>query len=113
MDEDLVSPLLTHLFSGNIAFRHMVQKYKERFRLGSRIEKNKVIDEVVREWRDQDPEGRFVAKKTLSNGDVVWFDVGNDLAKKRAAKSLAEWTPQKPFDRSPKRTPSQEGKKRA
>lgn len=75
----------------------MVQKYKERFRLGSRSEKTKVIDEVVGEWRDQDPVGRFVAKKTTNMGEVVWYDVGNELAKKRAAKSLAEWAPQKSF----------------
>ena len=50
----------------------MVQKYKDRFRLGSRTEKNKVIDEVVCEWRNQDPEGRFVAKKTFGNGEVIW-----------------------------------------
>ncbi|CAB9522069.1 expressed unknown protein [Seminavis robusta] len=94
--------------SGNIAFRHMVQQYKERFRLGSRKEKNRVIDEVVNTWRNQDPIGRFVAKKKLSNGDVVWYDVGDDLARKRAAKSLAEWTPQAPQSSQHKRQRSDE-----
>lgn len=82
---------MTH--SGNIAFRHMVQEHKERFRLGSRKEKSKLIDEVVAKWREQDPPGRFVTKRKLSNGDVVWYECDDEAAKKRAAKSLAEWTP--------------------
>lgn len=101
--------------SGNIAFRHMVQQYKERFRLGSRTEKNKVIDEVVTQWRDQDPIGRFVAKKKTDTGDVVWYDVGDALAKKRAAKSLAEWTPANSFQGGVAKqiSPTQERRKRS
>lgn len=92
----------------------MVQKYKECFRLGSRSEKNKVIEEVVSEWRNQDPEGCFVAKKSISSGETVWCDVGNELAKKRASKSLAEWTPPASFQASSgKKSPSLEGKKRS
>lgn len=65
--------------SGNITFRHIVQTYKERFRLGCRSEKNEVIDEVVERWRNQDPPGRFVAKKTSSIGEVYWEDVGDEI----------------------------------
>jgi len=79
--------------SGNISFRHIVFSFKERFRLGSRVEKSKVIDEVVEAWRNLEPPGRFVAKKKASSGEVFWHDVGDDLARKRAAKSLSEWTP--------------------
>lgn len=83
--------------SGNIAFRHSVQKYKEAFRLGSRKEKNRVIETVVQAWRTQEPPGRFVSKHRTDTGECFWNDVGDGLAKKRAAKSLAEWTPQNKF----------------
>jgi hypothetical protein len=86
----------------------LVQKHKELFRLGSRKEKSKVVDIVVYEWRHQDPVGRFVAKKKLANGEVIWHDVGDDIAKKRAAKSLAEWSPQNPQNKTPKRQRSNE-----
>ena len=71
----------------------MVQKYKEEFRKGSRKDKNQTIDKVVQEWRDRNPPGRFVAKHRDENGECYWLTVGEDLAKKRAAKSLAEWNP--------------------
>lgn len=80
-------------YSGDIAFRHMVQKYKERFRLGSRKAKIKIIDEVLAEWHMQEPPGRFVNKKINEvTGEREWYVVGHDLARKRAAKSLAHWT---------------------
>lgn len=71
----------------------MVQKNKEAFRMGSRKEKNRVIEEVVQEWRNRTPKGQFVAKHRTDTGECFWTDVGDELAKKRAAKSLAEWTP--------------------
>ena len=61
--------------------------------MGSRKEKNRVIEEVVQEWRNRTPPGQFVAKHRTEAGECFWTDVGDELAKKRAAKSLAEWTP--------------------
>lgn len=71
----------------------MIQSYKDKYRWASRAGKDEIIDEVVQEWRNQNPPGRFLAKKRLDNGEVFWYDVGDETAKRRTAKSLAEWTP--------------------
>ena len=80
-----------YLFSGNIAFRHLVKRYKTRYRIASRNEKVTIVNEVIAEWKNREPPGRFVAKvKDKSKGDL-WEAVSEGMAKKRAAKSLAEW----------------------
>ena len=73
----------------------MVQKYKGAFRHGSRKEKELIIDQVVDEWRNHNPPGRFLAKYRTEIGEILWGNVSDNRARKRAYKSLSECIPKK------------------
>jgi hypothetical protein len=89
--------------AGNIQFREIVQKHKLRYLVASKVEKPKVAREVVQLWREQDPPGRFLARKDDSRkgpGSVkaegtIWFDVGDKKAREKASQCLREQAKEK------------------
>ena len=50
---------------------------------------------MVSHWRGLSPAGRFLAKRTTKSSDgemtrKLWYEIGDEAAKKRASKSLGE-----------------------
>ena len=80
----------TNAHPGNIKFRKLVAAHKLRYLAASKSDKPGVAREVVKEWRNLNPPGRFLAKADGgSNGDqVVWFDVGDKKAREKASQCL-------------------------
>ena len=52
---------------GNVKFRKLAERNKQRFKLAKRGTKNDVAMDLVRKWRAMDPPGRFLAK--MEGGD--------------------------------------------
>ena len=86
----------TNAHPGNIKFRKLVAAHKLRYLAASKSDKPAVAREVVKEWRNLNPPGRFLAKadegSNDANGDqlVVWFDVGDKKAREKASQCLRE-----------------------
>lgn len=82
----------TNYHIGNHRFRVLADEHREEYRASSRKEKALVVQEVVRVWRARG--GRFLTKTDPEKGDdSLWHDVGDFLAKKKAAKILSEKAP--------------------
>ena len=60
----------------------------------SRRDKPEIAKLLVNHWRGLTPPGRFLAKQTTTSSDgeakKLWFEIGDEAAKKRASKSLGE-----------------------
>jgi hypothetical protein len=85
---------ITHLFFltlGNIKFRALVEQHRDRYHAASRVEKGKVVAEVVQIWRNMTPPGRFLTLTDPKLGDASpWHDIGDKSAQKKTAKRLRE-----------------------
>jgi hypothetical protein len=82
-------------WSGNIKFRALVEKHRERYHAASRVEKGKVVAEVVQMWRKMTPPGRFLTLSDPKMGDASpWEDIGDKAAQKKTAKRLRESLPE-------------------
>jgi hypothetical protein len=78
-------------WSGNIKFRALVEQHRSRYHSASRVEKGKVVSEVVQIWRQMTPPGRFLALSDPKAGDASpWHDIGDKAAQKKTAKRLRE-----------------------
>jgi hypothetical protein len=81
----------TNYHIGNHRFRLVADEYKQRYHVAGRKEKALIVQELVDNWRNRDPPGRFLTRTDPSKGeDSLWHDVGNSLALKKAAKILSE-----------------------
>ena len=58
--------------------------------------------ELVYFWRSLNPPGRFLARTNPERADSLWREVGDDLARKRASKTLGERSRKWPRGASPK-----------
>lgn len=98
----------TNYHIGNHRFRVLADEHRQEYRSSSRKEKALVVQEVVRCWRARG--GRFLAKTNPEKGDEsLWHDVGDDVAKKKAAKILSEKSPQ---EKSKSKDERNKGRKR-
>jgi len=78
-------------WSGNIKFRALVEQHRDRYHSASRVEKGKVVAEVVQIWRQMTPPGRFLTLTDSKLGDAYpWHDIGDKSAQKKTAKRLRE-----------------------
>lgn len=78
-------------WSGNIKFRALVEQHRDRYHSASRVEKGKVVAEVVQIWRQMTPPGRFLILSDPKLGDASpWHDIGDKSAQKKTAKRLRE-----------------------
>ncbi|CAB9508169.1 expressed unknown protein [Seminavis robusta] len=78
-------------WSGNIKFRNLVEQHRERYHAASRVQKGKVVAEVVQIWRKMTPPGRFLTLTDPKLGDAsAWHDIGDKSAQKKTAKRLRE-----------------------
>jgi hypothetical protein len=82
-------------WSGNIKFRALVEQHRARYHSASRVEKGRVVAEVVQIWRTMAPPGRFLTPKDPKLGDASTFvDIGDKAAQKKTAKRLRESLPE-------------------
>lgn len=82
-------------WSGNIKFRALVEQHRQRYHSASRVEKGRVVAEVVQIWRTMAPPGRFLTPKDPKLGDASTFvDIGDKAAQKKTAKRLRESLPE-------------------
>ncbi len=86
---------------GNKNFRELVTCHKMKYLACSKVEKPNVAREVVGIWRKLDPPGRFLQRKdetkkgpgSIRDEDVVWTEVDDQEARKKASQCLRERTP--------------------
>lgn len=77
--------------AGNVSFRMLVEKYRDKYVVSSRYEKAQVTGDIVRMWRAQTPPGRFLIMTDPSKRDSSrWHDIGDLAANKKVAQSLRE-----------------------
>lgn len=85
----------TTTITGNIKFRALVEQHRARYHSASRVEKGRVVAEVVQIWRSMAPPGRFLTPKDPKLGDASTFvDIGDKAAQKKTAKRLRESLPE-------------------
>ena len=106
----------TNRHSGNIRFRKLINEHKLRYRAAKRKEKPNIGKNIVKIWRNLQPPGRFLAKSTDGEGngcsdgsgsgsrndkvgpggvkqpENVWFEVGDQRARKKVTQALRERT---------------------
>jgi hypothetical protein len=78
-------------YSGNQLFRKLVEANKAYYISTPRREKPAIAKALVNQWRCLNPPGRFLAKRSIpGNSKMLWYEIGDDAARKRASKSLGE-----------------------
>lgn len=88
----------TNSHPGNINFRSLVARYKERYIISSKIHKPDVGREVVRVWQSLIPRGRFLKPARAlapkkGDDEIPWIEVDEKEAQKKACQCLREVTP--------------------
>jgi len=86
---------------GNKNFRDLVTRNKMRYLACSKVDKPKVARDVVNIWKKLEPPGRFLQRKdetirgpgSVRDEDVVWIEVDDQEARKKASQCLRERTP--------------------
>ena len=69
----------------------MVEERKMDYVNSKRLDKPLVALEIIREWRGQDPPGRFLK---LDEKVGTWNDVGDKKAREKTSQALREKAPQ-------------------
>ena len=68
----------------------MVEDRKIDYVNRKRLDKPLVALEIIREWRGQDPPGRFLK---MDEKTGMWFDVGDKKAREKTSQALREKAP--------------------
>jgi len=69
----------------------MVEELKLKYVNSNRKEKPTVALQIVREWRAQEPPGRFLRHNDVTR---LWHDVGDKKAREKTSQALREKAPQ-------------------
>lgn len=80
----------SNFHSGNLRFRSFIADHKIRYQKARKQEKPTIAQEIVMSWRQLNPPGRFLARIDDSCADSHWYDVGDEVACKRAGRTLGE-----------------------
>lgn len=80
----------TNHHPGNKRYRKMVEDRKIDYVNCKRLDKPLVALGIIREWRGQDPPGRFLK---LDEKTGLWFDVGDKKAREKTSQALREKAP--------------------
>lgn len=75
---------------GNKKYRKMVEERKVDYVNSKRLDKPLVALEIIRQWRAQDPPGRFLK---LNERTGLWHDVGDKKAREKTSQALREKAP--------------------
>jgi len=81
----------TNHHAGNKRYRKKVEGSKLNYISSKRLDKPLVALQIIRDWRSQDPPGRFL-KQDESTG--MWNDVGDKKAREKTSQALREKAPQ-------------------
>lgn len=73
-----------------LIFRLLIEKFKKKYAAASKIDKPKVTDEVVSQWRARKPPGRFLTRTDPDDSMSKWHDVGDKRARRKCAQALRE-----------------------
>ena len=77
----------TNFHAGNKRYRAIVEKYKDKYSVATRIEKPMIALEIVNQVRAWSPPGRFLkCDKTTGK----WSDVGDKKAREKTSQALRE-----------------------
>lgn len=76
---------------GNKRYRKMVEDKKVDYVNSKRLDKPLVALNIIRQWRDQDPPGRFLK---LDEKTGLWHDVGDKKAREKTSQALREKAPE-------------------
>jgi hypothetical protein len=80
----------TNHHPGNKRYRKMVEDRKVHYIHSKRLDKPLVALEIIREWRSQDPPGRFLRADDKTG---LWTDVGDKKAREKTSQALREKAP--------------------
>ena len=80
----------TNHHPGNKRYRKMVEDRKLDYVNSKRLDKPLVALEIIREWRGQDPPGRFLK---IDEKTGCWNDVGDKKAREKTSQALREKAP--------------------
>lgn len=81
----------TNHHPGNKRYRVMVERRKVDYVNSKRLDKPLVAYEIIKEWRTQDPPGRFLK---MDENTGMWCDVGDKKAREKTSQALREKAPQ-------------------
>lgn len=81
----------TNYHAGNKRFRNMVDDQKNSYVNSSKKQKSLIASEVVHQWRQLSPPGRFLEYNKCTE---YWDDVGDKRAEKKTIQALRENAPQ-------------------
>jgi hypothetical protein len=91
----------TNSHSGNADFRSIVERYKLEYLNAKKINKPAVAGKIVEIIRKKG--GHFLRKQMLpnssdpvtdANGNVVWYDIGDEKAREKTCQALREGAPE-------------------
>lgn len=80
----------TNHHPGNKRYRKMVEDRKLEYVNSKRLDKPLVALGIIREWRAQDPPGRFLK---IDERTGLWSDVGDKKAREKTSQALREKAP--------------------
>lgn len=80
----------TNHHAGNKRYRKIVEDRKIDYVNCKRLDKPLVALGIIRDWRGQDPPGRFLK---LDEKTGLWFDVGDKKAREKTSQALREKAP--------------------
>ena len=93
----------TNHHPGNKRYRKIVETRKEDYTNSKRLDKPLVAMEIIKQWRSQDPPGRFLKQDDATG---MWNDVGDKKAREKTSQALREKAPQhKEKNRENKQSP--------
>jgi hypothetical protein len=81
----------TNHHPGNKRYRKLVEQRKGDYVSSKRLDKPLVALDIIREWRSQDPPGRFLK---VDDKTGLWNDVGDKKAREKTSQALREKAPQ-------------------
>ena len=79
----------TNHHPGNKKFRELVDNRKDEYKAAKRLDKSLVAMEIVTNWRNQCPPGRFLK---LDENAKLYNDVGDAKAREKTSQALREKT---------------------
>ena len=82
----------TNHHPGNKRYRKLVEEKKDKYLSSKRLDKPLVAMEIINEWRNLDPPGRFLKQDEITK---LWNDVGEKKAREKTSQALREKTPVK------------------
>jgi hypothetical protein len=81
----------TNHHPGNKRYRKMVEERKMDYVNSKRLDKPLVALDIIKQWREQDPPGRFLK---IDDRTGLWNDVGDKKAREKTSQALREKAPQ-------------------